>query len=383
MPVVFVHGVGTRTSPRFWSDLEVRSRLVRDFLFEPLGLPASSSVEFAYWGDHAAEFRWGHACLPGGGDEALGASEGTLAEMLAAYSEVEFQTDDSFLVAVARDRSVVEALDIMVAAAAEGASPADAEAIANAVGAALATLDTSSPPEWLATVRTDVELLTALADLSAIRRGDVEALGSTSRGWQRLREKLSRIRTAVPSGAAHATGKVWRPMFHDQAATFIGDVLVYLARPGTEDRRAAILAAVGETIETASQQRTDEDPLVVIAHSMGGNIVYDLLSSERTDLNVDTFVTVGSQVGLFQELNLFAAQHPELHPPGDRVPKPANIGRWINVYDRSDILGFAVSRIFEDAIDYEFGTGRGMLRAHSSYFIRPSFYERLAARLVG
>jgi pimeloyl-ACP methyl ester carboxylesterase len=234
----------------------------------------------------------------------------------------------------------------------------------------------------LATVRTDVELLTALADMAVARGSDVEAFGSASQGWQRIREKLSRIRSAVPSGAARAAGKVGRPMFHDQAATFIGDVLVYLARPGIEDRRTAIIAAVDETIEAASKQRTDEDPLVVIAHSMGGNIVYDLLSSERPDLKVDTFVTVGSQVGLFQELNLFTAQHPELDPPRDRVPKPANIGRWINVYDRNDMLGFAVSRIFEDTVDYEYGTGRGMLRAHSSYFIRPSFYERLAARLA-
>ena len=162
----------------------------------------------------------------------------------------------------------------------------------------------------------------------------------------------------------------------------MGDVLVYLARPGVEDRRAAILEAVANTIAEAATAQSHTDPLVVIAHSMGGNIVYDLLSHERTDLRVDSLVTVGSQVGLFQELDLFAAKHPELDPPRDRVPKPTNIARWLNVYDRNDMLGFAVSGIFMDTVDYEYGTGKGLLSAHSSYFIRPSFYHRLAARLV-
>lgn len=63
MPVVFVHEVGTRTSPKYWSDVEMRKSLVRDFLFEPLGLPTSTSIEFAYWRDHTARFRWGHSVI--------------------------------------------------------------------------------------------------------------------------------------------------------------------------------------------------------------------------------------------------------------------------------------------------------------------------------
>jgi hypothetical protein len=74
-------------------------------------------------------------------------------------------------------------------------------------------------------------------------------------------------------------------------------------------------------------------------------------------------------------------RHPEIEPPQGRIPRPGNVRRWINVYDRNDMLGFAASRIFEGVTDFEFGTGLGLMKAHSSYFIRPSFYHRLAVRL--
>jgi len=381
MPVVFVHGVGTRTSPKYWSDIAMRRQLVRDFLLVPLGLPVHAVIEFAYWGDHAARFRWGHASLPSGGDEALGPGDAIIADLLAAYADVDSGRDDAFLVEVARQRSLGDALDLMVAAAADRATPAQAADVATAVKAAFAAFDPASSPDWLDGVRTDVAFLTELADRVGVAEADEEALGSRSAGWTRLRERLSRIRTAVPAATSRVAAGVARPRFHEQAATFIGDVLVYLARPGAEDPQAAILAAVASTLEAAASDASAADPLVVIAHSMGGNIVYDLLSSHRPGLVVDTFVTVGSQVGLFQELDLFAAKHPEIEPPQGRIPRPGNVRRWINVYDRNDMLGFAASRIFEGVTDFEYGTGLGLMKAHSSYFIRPSFYQRLAVRL--
>jgi len=115
---------------------------------------------------------------------------------------------------------------------------------------------------------------------------------------------------------------------------------------------------------------------------MGGNIVYDLLSKLRTDLSCDVLLTVGSQVGVFAELGLFEAVNPPANPAKDRVPKPPNVGRWINVLDINDVLGFAAARIFDDVKDYRYSTGKGAFSAHSTYFVRPSFYERLSARLA-
>ena len=49
------------------------------------------------------------------------------------------------------------------------------------------------------------------------------------------------------------------------------------------------------------------EPLVVIGHSLGGVISMDLLSHFRTDIDVDLFVTIGSQVAHFEEMKLYHA----------------------------------------------------------------------------
>ncbi len=51
------------------------------------------------------------------------------------------------------------------------------------------------------------------------------------------------------------------------------------------------------------------------------------------------------------------------------------------MFDSNDILGFAAEKIFDGVDDDRYSTGKGVLAAHSTYFIRPSFYHRLAARL--
>ena len=65
-----------------------------------------------------------------------------------------------------------------------------------------------------------------------------------------------------------------------------------------------------------------------------------------------------------------------------KVKKPDNVGAWLNVYDTNDVFSFATSRVFEDSNDFSFDTGYGVFSAHGGYFERPSFYKRLAVRLV-
>jgi hypothetical protein len=118
---------------------------------------------------------------------------------------------------------------------------------------------------------------------------------------------------------------------------------------------------------------------------MGGNVSYDLLSHFRPDIQCDLFVTVGSQVALFEELKLFVESRADLpaNPadPAQRVPKPANVGAWINIYDDNDVLGYAVEGVFGGATDFRFVTGEGVRASHSAYFVRPSFYTRLGERI--
>ena len=380
MPIVFVHGVATRLEPKYWQDLEARKELIRVFLREPLGLPETFEPHFPYWGGYGAEFRWGHASLPSNREEAFGETGDTLEEVLGEHSDLTEADADAFVTEVARRRSLEEAADLLFVAAAQQATSMQAKDLAELAVRLTQWMQLPQTPTWLSTATDDIDFITRLADEMPAGPEEEEAFGSIQRGWLLLRERLSRIRTAVPAATGRVAGKPLRPRLNDEFGTFIGDVLVYLERSGAQGAQSDILQAVADEIEAAIRERTENDPLVVIAHSMGGNIVYDLLSYYRRDLRCDILVTVGSQVGLFQEFDLFAAKHPGLIPPA-KVPRPTNIGRWINVYDRSDFLGFAAGRIFDGVKDYEYATGRGLLKAHSSYFVRPSFYARLSARL--
>jgi hypothetical protein len=92
-------------------------------------------------------------------------------------------------------------------------------------------------------------------------------------------------------------------------------------------------------------------------------------------------VTVGSQVGMFEELKLFRASDPTLRA-GTTVPLSTNIKRWLNVFDTADVLGYATARIFNQSRDFEFSTAVTALTAHSMYFDRPEFYDRLRTRIL-
>jgi pimeloyl-ACP methyl ester carboxylesterase len=155
--------------------------------------------------------------------------------------------------------------------------------------------------------------------------------------------------------------------------------------------RQPIQEVVTAALKSADAKRNRADPtLVVIGHSMGGNILYDLLTSRLAGaIEVDAFVTVGSQVGLFKELELYTedarnagATSPASTAAPQLVEKPAAVGTWINVFDPLDVLGFAIEGVFKDVHDFAFSNGGSVLETHSLYFFRPAFHERLGVRLA-
>jgi hypothetical protein len=104
---------------------------------------------------------------------------------------------------------------------------------------------------------------------------------------------------------------------------------------------------------------------------MGGNIVYDLLTSTKGDQNVDVLVTVGSQVAVMEEMKLFTCSDPNVpNAVTKKVARPTNVKRWINVFDSRDILDFAAARVFDGVEDCHFATGHAW--AHGGYFVRTS-----------
>ncbi len=340
----------------------------------------------AYWGGDAAEFRWQNAYLPEDDVEAFGAAESVEDVLFVQISGGEDVDTDAPLSSLAR-HSVEDAVDLLWASTAQEVREAE---VAQAL-AALAYRASDRMPELesdpaLTQAVDDDQWITALAGrLEEAAPGpvnemdEIEAFGGSA-AWDLLSEAVIRVRGAagrlLVGGAA---AKLLTADRRRQAALFLGDVFYYLDRRGDRAHPGPIIEQVVQTLESAVEAGS---PLVVVAHSMGGGIVYDVLSYYRPDIRVQMLVTVGSQVGLFEELCLLQAGKQAGCPDGPtRVAKLANVEEWINIFDRNDLLGFATERIFEGVRDFDYSTGKGPLAAHSSYFTMPSFYRRLAEKV--
>jgi hypothetical protein len=120
---------------------------------------------------------------------------------------------------------------------------------------------------------------------------------------------------------------------------------------------------------------------VVVGHSLGGVIGYDILTSFARDLRVDAFVTVGSQVGLFEELKLFLASDRAIPREGStKISLPPSVRHWLNVYDGNDVMSYRLSPLVDGVVEFRYATGE-LLAAHGAYFGQPRFHQRLAERL--
>jgi hypothetical protein len=207
----------------------------------------------------------------------------------------------------------------------------------------------------------------------------VESMGAVGQTRNLLIGGTRRLKRLAVNSAGPPLVDGARRIAAARASLFLGDVFAYLAHRGTPQEPGAIISTIAADLESAAAGSATE-PVLVIAHSMGGNIVYDLLSSFRPDIPVDILVTVGSQVGLFEELKLFHSSRPDIPRPGlERVPALGNVGAWLNVLDRSDFLAYRAEPVFEGAADYQYATGA--IGAHGAYFNQPYFHARLAQRV--
>ncbi|SIN44424.1 hypothetical protein [Micromonospora cremea] len=295
-------------------------------------------------------------------------------------------------------RSMRDAVDLLfVLIDLDGMDDAEADAVVAEAALAVAYCDrrerlAPAGPEsvrypWLAEIKDDADFVDRLtAEIAPPEDAEPrEALGGRLRRDGRLRRLMrggvDRLRRVVgaPGEASISALRVLsgRPVSH-----LVGDLLTYLARRGTPADPGPIVRTVLDDLRAAAAEAGPGRPLVVIAHSMGGNIMYDLLTHFAPDLRVDTLVTVGSQVALFEELKLFGESDPSISgADGFRVRRPAAIGRWINLVDRSDLLGYQAGKVFDGVEDYGYPTHA--VWAHSAYFRQPNFYARLGRKLAG
>jgi hypothetical protein len=382
VPVVFIHGVATRRGAHYDHAVRARDALFRRYVYEQLHLPASLPVTNAFWGDDAAEFRWGNVSVPAEGIEGFGAETPFEDVALAEFVDGELENEDRALISVA-SANPESAFDLLWSVAAIDAHETRMEQLVAFAHRASGILPDLTPADVLTT--DDERLLKRFVEIvlpEGGNRAGNEAFGADE-VIDQLSEGLIRIRSAAGRLSGRGAVKLLRSKLHENAALFFGDVMTYLNERGLSRDNAGpiatkVIATIDECLASAPQT-----PLVIVAHSMGGNIAYDILSQFRPDIRCDALVTVGSQVGLFEELCLLARGKTEGCPDLDKVAALPNVSRWINVFDYNDVLGFAASKIFDGVDDYAYSTGKGVAKAHSSYFVLPSFYRRLAARLGG
>jgi hypothetical protein len=189
------------------------------------------------------------------------------------------------------------------------------------------------------------------ATRDAVVEGIVGELGAQGRG---IGEWLGRQLAGLAARAATPPLVRRRGGLTDMSTFAAGDILRYQARG--DGVRRAIRAAIAAS-------RTDE--VTLLAHSLGGIACVDLLVGEHIP-QVRGLVTVGSQAPYLYEIGALTSL---AHPAG----LPDHFPRWLNIYDRRDLLGYVGAGLFPGrVVDVEVDNGQPFPAAHSAYWSNPA-----------
>jgi hypothetical protein len=455
MPIVYVHGVATRRDgfDRSWDDIE---RYLRHYAAPALGDADRVAILPAYWGDVASGFRFGGASRPRTPLFGMGSAtqppllSGTQPPLLSAAEFAAQLPDEPLrppggrlvaagpaapsgplvaagptapsLTAMPGFRDLTpEQLSDLAAACAYGiprpAPVAESQAAESQVAESqvaewlVAADEAAHDPEVQRQLRAAPDDAAAQAlYLAALERrveqqvpAGLTGMGAKDR-WRQWRQRIAEASdrgSHLPSFAvSRVLGEARKPV-NTAAVRFMGDVFVYLDSRVEDGKMGPIPRVVLETLQDADQRRlSPEEPLVVVSHSMGGQIIYDMVThflpaaaglpaasglaaepadGERQPPRIDFWCATASQVGLFLDLNLFLAADDGTAP----LARPSSrwLGTWWNVWDYNDFLSFSVRDIVRGVDDEPYSSGLSLASAHSGYLQRPTFYRRLRGKL--
>jgi hypothetical protein len=216
--------------------------------------------------------------------------------------------------------------------------------------------------------------------------GGVVAQGGFT-DWMIAAGEAVRRAAVWPGDAVSTVFAELRPVVNEFVAYFIGDVLAYINERDAAGAVGTVPRRVLDALRRAHQRKRDTgEKIVVVTHSMGGQLLYDALTfyalhdSGLHGLEVDHWLSCGAQVSLFAELCLFKGQPTNAAAPA-KLPRPASARAWTNFYDFNDLVGFIMAPIFDGVTDKQYDTGYGLAFAHTGYLGRPSFFEAMAAEL--
>jgi hypothetical protein len=424
MPIVFIHGVAVRGDSD-WSGI---SRLLQRYIAPEISDDAKG-VELirTYWGDIGAAFAWGGASRPrtpvlGQGAEAefsaveRAVASAEMANVLVDVPVMQPAVSTGGLGSGAagspaitgtqrlKDLSAEELSDLMAAIVTRTDDDGSVVLNDDRALAVLAADDVAHAPgtgPQLAAAPDRVAELEVLQTLVARRYMELAAAGLTGQGmvprWVqelgvRIGEALDRADDAPGFIASRVVAEFRRPL-NDFVTLFLGDVFTYLKRRGTAEQPGLIPNRFLDDLHRARIRQVERggEPIVVLSHSMGGQIVYDALATflpavpALREVRVDFWCATASQVALFEELKLFlsSAERYGAGKPDQVAPVPSarHLGYWWNVWDHNDFISYTGREVFGGVDDGSFNSGMSLLQAHSGYLARPSFYRAFAKKL--
>lgn len=363
MPVVFIHGVAVRDEddPQFgaverlsrgaeWSLVE---RLLREYVV-PVVQTAAGEI-------HVNRVYWGDLATPPAQD--LTADGAGMAE--AAYDAAAHLDDLSpeVLGAVLEGR--------LMSALPPAYWPEVIEAVWStvrdpAIPAQLAARSPRSQRSWLAG-RVQDRLTRAAPDLDA-----------------RLRTVGAEMAAVGRRGVRRAMGGVRQPLA-DTVPVFVGDLLRYIDGRGRPGEPGPIMERVLTGLaEARDAALAPDEPLVVLTHSMGGQLLYDAVTSFAADCpggmpHIDVWCAAGGQVGLFRRLGMFLDSAPE---GGPVAVGAAGVGYFWNAWSSTDLLSYPAADWVADAHDTDLAYPGTVATTHNAYLSDRAFYRILAAQVV-
>ncbi|MEM7802604.1 MAG: hypothetical protein AAF633_25650 [Chloroflexota bacterium] len=373
--LVFVHGVSVRDSDKHQKTTDEMKDLFSRFAFKGNAL----NVRTPYWGKHGADPKFEFASIPTRQERAATlAIGGGLGGSIGQGTEAD---PGDTLLNTAKDDFEAVVNTLSLALDSEDLSKAEL-----AEGLATYALDLDgNVPNWLNDPAID-------NDDQFLQRLELEVnahMGQTGAATLGIGSALLQLGRSIVNGTSNlVNGPLANSVrsFTPLVGIFIGDVFAYL-KDGVS--RTEIRQTVeADILAAAKDAGANSEKLILIGHSFGGVVLHDLLSDEAwvakidtelgpdTSFQVDLLITIGSQPGLFEELNLFDSSLPE--KKGER---PKAVDRWWNIYDRVDILSFAAEKAFNGVVDFEADTIAGVINAHTAYLHSQIVHQKLNRRM--
>jgi hypothetical protein len=432
MPLIFIHGVNVRDYDKdYRKDCKIRDKLIKHYLLQPLVAKGLRFQELeivnAYWGKHGVDPKWQWKSLPevkllehlGGRNRETPKSDLELQQLLVTSNNesslLERLGGQQILKSLAVKNLVgfMEAIlspiiysEMSLTQEAEEEPETEGELEALVSVAALDVANDYSTQVAVEAASTDEEVIQLLTDKvqerfenfilennSILQEQVLPSMTLERLGQKRLPswfqevkhsigELFDRTKNVPLRALTLGSLQQLREDLHLKICRFLGDVFVYLNERGSSEQPGPIISTVLKYINTACQnKRHIDEPLIVITHSMGGNIFYDILTHYQPQLKIDFWVSVGGQVGNFEEMKIFKASNKDICLPEKVESLQDKVGYWLNVYDPADIFSFRASPIFAHVRDVEYLTGGSLLQPHDAYFRRPSFYQMLYQHL--